>query len=71
MTAFQQFIQDLPHGKYATFRNMVKLEMLKADISMSDQTFRNWEAGTYEPDTDDKRAVINQCAEAITGKPIY
>ena len=45
--------------------------MLKADISMSDQTFRNWEAGTYEPDTAAKREIINQCAEAITGKPIY
>ena len=53
------------------FRNMVKLEMLKAGISMSDQTFRNWEAGVYEPDTDAKRDVINQCAEAFTGKPIY
>ena len=45
--------------------------MLKADISMSDQTFRNWEAGTYEPDTDAKREVINQCAMAIIGKTIY
>ena len=46
MTPFQQFIQDLPHGQYFTFRNMVKLEMLKAEISMSDQTFRNWESGS-------------------------
>ena len=71
MTPFQQFIANIPHGQYFTFRNMVKLEMLKADISMSDQTFRNWEAGTYEPDDETKRAVINQCAEAITGKTIY
>ena len=71
MTPFQQFIQDLPHGQYATFRNLVRIEMLKADLGISDQTFRNWEAGTYEPDTAAKRAVINQCAEAITGKTIY
>lgn len=71
MTPFQQFIQDLPHGQYFTFRNMVKLEMLKAEISMSDQTFRNWESGSYEPATEAQREVINRCAEAITGKPIY
>ena len=71
MTPFQQFIQDLPHGQYATFRNMVKLEMLKADISMSDQTFRNWAHGTYEPDSDAKREIINRCTELFTGKSIY
>lgn len=70
MTPFQEFIANLPHGQYATFRNLVKLEMLKADISMSDQTFRNWESGTYEPD-EQKRAIINKCAEAIAGKLIY
>lgn len=71
MTPFQQFIQDLPHGQYATFRNLVRIEMLKADLGISDHTFRNWESGYCEPDDDAKRAVINQCAEAITGKPIY
>ena len=71
MTPFQQFIQDLPHGQYATFRNLVRIEMLKADLGISDQTFRNWESGYCEPDDDAKRSVINQCAEAITGKPIY
>lgn len=71
MTKFQQFIEDLPHGQYATFRNMVKLEMLKADLGISDQTFRNWESGTYEPEDDAKRDIINQCAEALTGKTIY
>lgn len=71
MTPFQQFIQEIPHGQYATFRNMLKLEMLKAGISISDEAIRNWELGTYEPITDAKREIINQCAEAITGKPIY
>ena len=71
MTPFQQFIKDIPHGQYATFRNMVKLEMLKADIPMSDQTFRNWENGTYEPDQPQKRDVINAVAVAMTGQPIY
>lgn len=70
MTPFQQFIQELPHSQYATFRNMVKLEMLKADLGISDQTFRNWERGATEPD-EAKCAIINQCAEAITGKRIY
>ena len=51
MTPFQQFIANLPHGQYATFRN--------------------WESGYCEPDDETKRAVINQCAEAITGKTIY
>jgi DNA-binding transcriptional regulator YiaG len=45
--------------------------MLKADLGISDQTFRNWESGYCEPDDETKRAVINQCAEAITGKTIY
>ena len=71
MTPFQQFVHDLPHGSYATFKNMVKLEMLKASISICDQTFRNWESGACEPDDATKREIINQCAEAITGKPIY
>ena len=71
MTPFQKFIQEIPHGQYATFRNLLKLEMLKAGISISDEAIRNWELGTYEPMTDAKREIINQCAESITGKPIY
>ena len=70
MTPFQQFITNLPHGQYATFRNMVKLAMLKADIGISDQTFRDWENGTYEP-KEPKRSIVNQVAIELTGNPIY
>jgi hypothetical protein len=71
MTPFQQFITNLPHGQYASFRASVKLELLKVGIDITDQTFRNWENGTYEPDQPKKRDVINAVAVAMTGKPIY
>ena len=71
MTPFQKFIDTLPHGQYATFRASVKLELLKVGIDITDQTFRNWENGTYEPDQPQKRDVINAVAVAMTGKPIY
>ena len=68
---FQQFITNLPHGQYANFRASVKLELLKVGIDITDQTFRNWENGTYEPDQPQKREVINAVAVAMTGQPIY
>ena len=71
MTPFQQVITNLPHGQYATFRASVKLELLKVGIDITDQTFRNWENGTYEPDSDAKREIINRCTELFTGKHIY
>ena len=71
MTPFQQFIANLPHGKYERFRNRVMMELLDAGIYISDQTFRNWAHGTYEPDSDAKREIINRCTELFTGKPIY
>ncbi|MBQ1780801.1 MAG: hypothetical protein II001_05150 [Bacteroidales bacterium] len=71
MTPFQEFVQNMPHRCYATFRNMVKREMLAAEISISDQAFRNWERGVYEPDTAQKREIINRCAQAVVGKTIY
>lgn len=47
------------------------MELLDAGIYISDQTFRNWAHGTYEPDSDAKREIINRCTELFTGKSIY
>ena len=67
MTLFQQFITTMEHGKYAAFRDA----LLKAiEPRVTDQTFRNWEKGLYEPELT-RRDVINQVALEITGKPIY
>ena len=67
MTQFQQFITTVEHGKYAAFRDVLPMAL---DPRVTDQTFRNWERGKYEPD-DTRREAINQVAQEITGKTIY
>jgi len=67
---FKEFIQQLPHGIYAEFRRRVKVAMIEAGFDMSDQTFRNWENGLFDP-AEPKREVINKVAEELTGKRIY
>lgn len=71
MTPFQKFIQELPYGKFRHFQHKLMMELLDADIYISDQTFRNWANGKCEPTDDAKREIINRCAELIAGKSIY
>ena len=66
----QEFIQQLPHGQYPEFRRRVKVAMVEAGLDISDQTFRNWENGIYEP-SDQKKEVINAVAMELTGQSIY
>lgn len=67
MTQFQQFISNLEHGKYRPFRDAV-LQRLTPRIS--EQTFRNWERGIYEPD-ETRRQDIDAIAIEMTGAPVY
>ena len=66
-TKFQDFVQNIPHGMYAKFRDEL---LRRLEPRVTDQTFRNWERGKYEPD-DTRREAINQVAQEITGKTIY
>lgn len=66
----QEFINNLPHGLYPEFRQRVKVAMVQAGLDISDQTFRNWQNGIYEP-SPEKQEVLNAVAIELTGKPIY
>ena len=67
MTKFQQFVSKIEHGNYSRFRDAI-LQRLTPRIS--EQTFRNWERGIYEPD-EIRRDAINAVAVELTGKPVY
>lgn len=62
---FKEFVSDMPHGLFEPFRRKIL-----ATLGVSEQTFRNWQNGVYEPD-DERKAIINGIAIEITGKPIY
>ena len=67
MTKFQQFVSKIEHGNYSRFRDAI-LQRLTPRIS--EQTFRNWERGIYEPD-EIRRQDIDAVAVEVTGKPVY
>ena len=58
---------NLPHGSYKTFRDAI-LQRLTPRVT--DQSFRNWERGLYEPD-DTRRDAIDAIAIDVVGVPIY
>lgn len=67
MTPFQEFVEKLPHGSYKTFRDAI---LRRLTPRVTDQSFRNWERGLYEPD-DTRRDAINAIAIDVVGSPIY
>ena len=67
MTPFQQFVMNLPHGSYKTFRDAI---LTRLTPRVTDQSFRNWERGLYEPD-DTRRDAIDAIAIDVVGSPIY
>lgn len=67
MTPFQAFVEKLPHGSYKVFRDAI-LQRLTPRVT--DQSFRNWERGLYEPD-ESRREAIDAIAIDVIGTPIY
>lgn len=66
-TKFQDFIGRLNIYQYSEFRNKV---LQRLDPRVSEQTFRNWQNGKYEPDPA-RRETINAVAVEVTGEKIY
>lgn len=67
MTPFQEFVTKIEHGNYRRFRDAI-LQRLTPRIS--EQTFRNWERGIYEPD-ETKRDAIDAIAVEVIGQPVF
>lgn len=67
MTPFQEFVTKIEHGNYRRFRDAI-LQQLTPRIS--EQTFRNWERGIYEPD-ETKRDAIDAIAVEVIGQPVF
>ena len=67
MTHFQEFVTKIEHGNYRRFRDAI-LQRLTPRIS--EQTFRNWERGIYEPD-ETKRDAIDAIAVEVIGQPVF
>lgn len=66
-TIFEKFVMSRPFGKRNEFRNAL---MKRIEPRISDQTYRNWENGQYEP-SETYRDTINMVAIDIYGELVY
>lgn len=66
-TTFEIFVKSHAFGDRERFRRRLMFAM---EPPISDQTYRNWERGIYEPDPS-RRDTINEVARQIYGEPIY
>ena len=66
-TTFELFVKSHPFGKRDQFRDAL---LRRFEPRISEQTYRNWECGKYEPD-EARRDTINLVAFEIYGELIY
>lgn len=66
-TIFSAFVKSRPYGKRDKFRDEL---MRRIEPRVSDQTYRNWENGLYEP-SDTYRDTINLVAMEIYEERVY
>lgn len=66
-TIFETFVKSHPFGLRNKFRDAL---IRRFDPCISNQTYRNWERGIYEPD-ESRRDTINEVAIEIYNKNIY
>ena len=66
-TTFETFVKSHAFGQRDRFRDAL---LRRFNPRISDQTYRNWERGVYEPD-EARRDIINEVAVEIYGETIY
>ena len=65
MTQFEEFVSNIPHGRYDEFRKRVI-----ASCNVSDGLFRMWKTGTPVK-TEENRKAINRIALDMFGKAVF